>query len=401
MQKGTTSPNKIPTESPTDAQQWHPPPGVYFEYNKQRPSKPFLLRWTDGGTKRTQSFESAVEREDAARNLAEKRADHGKEILNFDPREWRRWLDFKARIGDVDPFDVLREWEVARGASGVPHGNIRIPEAVETYIAFRAEGQISADTKRHFAMHLRRRFAATHAALKLRDLTPKHIGDWLKSLVHPRTGEPMDAVTRRHHRKDVNTFLGYCVAQGWIVRNPCDLVAVPHVEEKDVELMTVAEGRALFAANAGHRIVGRLALEAFGFLRASRAGTIPRDHINFGARGLLLRGAGRKGSKARFRQGHPDNLWAWLNRAPDECWAMEWWEYRNQKRDAFVRAGIAGGSENRLRKTCLSAHLAWLKNQPLTSYLAQHRHQSTTDIYLGVMDEKDGAAWFQIGPPFA
>src|SRR5690606_3637977 len=131
-------------------------------------------------------------------------------------------------------------------------------------------------------------------------------------------------------------------------------------EEHDVELMTVDEGRRLFAANAGERIAGRLALEAFGFLRASSAGRIQREHVNFAERGIRMPGLEHKSRKAKFRQGHPDNLWAWLNRAPDETWGMSWWEYRNEKRDAFVRAGLPG-SDNRLRKTCLSAHLAWLK----------------------------------------
>lgn len=237
--------------------------------------------------------------------------------------------------------------------------------------------------------------------MKLRDVTADLIAKWLKRLTHPRTDKPMEAVTRRHHRKDLNTFFDYCVRmRGWITRNPCDAVAVPIVEEQDVKLLTIEEGRQLFAANEGNPVVGRLALEAFGFLRASSAGRIRKDDIKFATRGIRLVGAEHKSGKTRFRQGHPDNLWAWLNRAPDETWGMQWWEYRNEKRVAFRVAGIDDGSENRLRKTCLSAHLAWQKNQALTSLLAQHRHVSTTEIYLGVMEEADGEAWFQIGPKF-
>lgn len=381
---------------------WLPPRGIWYEHNKQRPRKPYMLRWTEADAPRSQSFADEAEREKTARALAEKREDHGREILTFDPREWRRWLTFKELAGDVDPLEILREWQAMRSANGSPVGAVKVAEAVEQYVAFRADGRLSADTRRHIEKHVRDRFGAYFAGEKLRDVTPGKIGDWLKSLRvsrGEREGEPVEALTRRHHRKDVNTFFDFCVSRGWLAKNPCELVAVPHVEEEDVELMTVEEGRALFAANEGFPVVGRMALEAFGFLRASRAGTLPREHINFDERGIMLRGEGRKGSKARFRQGHPDCLWAWLNRAPDETWELTGWKYRNAKRDAFVRAGL-DGSDNRLRKTCLSAHLAWLKNQPLTSYLAQHRHQSTTDIYLGVLTEKDGRAWFQIGPRF-
>jgi hypothetical protein len=382
--------------------EWRRGKGVYYEFNKNRPTRPFILRWSVDGFVRSQSFATEEDREIAARSLTDKREDHGREILTFDPREWRRWLSFLELAGDTDPLLIVREWQAFRTDKGLPTASINVADAVAQYITFRAEGKLSADTRRHIEKHVRDRFGAYFAGEKLRDVTAGKIGDWLKSLRvsrGDREGEPVEALTRRHHRKDVNTFFDFCVTKGWLAKNPCELVAVPHVEEEDVELMTVEEGRRLFAANEDRPVVGRMALEAFGFLRASRAGLLPREHINFDERGIMLRGEGRKGSKARFRQGHPDNLWAWLNRAPDETWGLTGWRYRNEKRNAFVRAGL-DGSDNRLRKTCLSAHLAWLKNQPLTSYLAQHRHATTTDVYLGVVTERDGAAWFQIRPRF-
>jgi hypothetical protein len=381
---------------------WHPPRGIWYEHNKQRPSAPFVLRWRHEGAPKSKSYATEADREEKARELADKRAQWGADVLDFDPREWRRWLQFKEAAGDADPMEILREWQAYRSDKGLPTASIKVRDAVAQYIAFRAEGKLSLDTRRHIEKHVRERFGEYFSEEKLRDVAPAKITKWLGTLVvsrGDREGKPIEALTRRHHRKDVNTFFDFCVTKGWLAKNPCELVAVPHVEEEDVELMTIAEGRALFAANEGRPVAGRLALEAFGFLRASRAGLLPKEHINFEERGIMLRGEGRKGTKARFRQGHPDNLWAWLNRAPDETWELTGWKYRNEKRAAFIRAGL-DNSENRLRKTCLSAHLAWLKNQPLTSYLAQHRHQSTTDIYLGVMTERDGRAWFQIGPRF-
>lgn len=382
--------------------EWRRGKGVYYETNHARPAKPFLLRWSVDGVSKSQSFATEAEREAAARALADKREQHGAEILNFDPREWRRWLEFKARAGDVDPFDILHEWQAQCGNSALPAASLKVADAVEQYVAFRAEGKLSADTRRHIDKHVRERFGLTHAGERLRDITAEKVATWLKSLRSSKganKGKPVEALTRRHHRKDLNTFFDFCVTKGWLSKNPCELVPVPHVEEEDVELMTVEEGRALFAANEHLPVAGRLALEAFGFLRASSAGRIERDHINFAERGLRMPGAEHKSRKAKFRQGHPDNLWAWLNRAPDATWDISPSQYRWEKRTAFSRAGLRN-SDNRLRKTCLSAHLAWLKNQPLTSYLAQHRHMSTTDIYLGVMTEANGRAWFQIAPRF-
>lgn len=394
---------EMPQRNPTkfaDVSQQPPAAGIYYEFNRQRPAKPYMLRWTEAGSKKSQSFATEKERQEVADKLGRLREVHGTEILNFDPREWRRWLAFKEAAGDVDPMQILHEWRAGRTTAGLVAGSLATTEAVERYVAYRSEGSLSKDTQRHINKHVRERFAGYFGGERLDSITPEAISEWLASLKSSKganKGESVENLTKRHHRKDVNTFFDFCVRKGWLTRNPVELVPVPAVEEEDVELLTPEECRRLFEANAGHRIAGRLALEAFGFLRASSAGRIQREHINFEERGIRMPGAEHKSKKAKFRQGHPDVLWAWLNRAPDECWSMTWWEYRNEKRDAFVRAGV-GGSDNRLRKTCLSAHLAWLKNQPLTSYLAQHRHQSTTDIYLGVMTEKAGEEWFRIGP---
>jgi len=393
-------PQRNPTKTTTEPQRWTPPAGIYYERNRQRPARPFMLRWKAEGKARSQSFASESEREDAARDLARKRADHGSDVLTFDVREWRRWLEFRERAGDNDPLDILREWQLSRIDAGASSAAIAVRDAVKTYATHRAEGSLSKDTRRHIRKHVEERFGGYFAGEKLRDVTPTKISEWLRTLMvsrGKRKSEPVEPLTRRHHRKDVNTFFDYCVQRGWIARNPVDLVPVPHVEEHDVELLTVEEGRRLFAANRGERIAPRLALEAFGFLRASSAGRIQQEHVNFAERGIRMPGAEHKSRKAKFRQGHPDNLWQWLRLATADTWSMSWWEYRNEKRDAFVRAKIQA-SDNRLRKTCLSAHLAWQKNQPLTSYLAQHRHTSTTEIYLGTMTERDGAAWFGIAP---
>src|SRR4051812_5413784 len=90
------------------------PKGFVYRDRPGRAS-PFLLFWDEDGTPRSQSFATAEEREDAARSLAEKREEYGKEILNFNPREWREWLAFKAKIGDADPMQVAHEWLATRG----------------------------------------------------------------------------------------------------------------------------------------------------------------------------------------------------------------------------------------------------------------------------------------------
>lgn len=388
----SVSPTACPPEAPTTC-----PPGMWFEERIGRPL-PYLARWRMAdGSKLSKGFASPAERVAFAAQWQKQRVKFGATVDYLSQKDIVTWKEFRDIVGDTHPLTVAREWKKLRGAGA---SDITVTKAVDAYLAFRYEGKLSGDTRRHFEKHLRERFVGKFGDMRLADVSADLITGWLKSLKHPRTGEPMDAVTRRHHRKDLNTFCDYATrVRGWLVRNPCDGVAVPHVDEEDVELLTPEEGRRLFAANEGNPVAGRMALEAFGFLRASSAGRLQLGDVRFATRGLRMPGAEHKSSKTKFRQGHPDNLWAWLNRAPDETWAMKWWEYRNEKAIAFRVAGI-GGSDNRLRKTCISAHLAWLKNYPLTSYLAQHRHSSTTEIYAGVMEEEAGREWFQIGPRF-
>ena len=374
------------------------PEGIRFKYREDRP-KPYLMGWSDGGLHRWQAFADEETRADAAAAIAGKREEFGKEILNFDPREWRAWLDFKAKANGVEPMDILREWQAMRAANGSPTPtSITVADAVANYLKFRASGSLAGVTTWRLEKHLKKRFASLYGPLHLGAVTPKLIGEWLASLRSDRGGGPVGPLTTRHHRKDLNTFLKYCTREGWMPRNPCESVPVPAIAEHDVSLITVEQGKKLFSANADFPVAGRLALEAFGFLRSSSAGRLRKEHINFGDRGIRMPGYEHKSRKTKFRQGHPDNLWAWLDRAPDACWAMTPVQYRHEKHDAFVRAEL-DGSANRLRKTCISAHLAHVKNKPLTSYLAQHRDMTTTEIYEGVMTSNDGAAWFQILPP--
>ena len=46
------------------------------------------------------------------------------------------------------------------------------------------------------------------------------IRTWLAALTNPRTGEAMESLTKRHHRKDLNTFLKRAVAEGWDLDAP-------------------------------------------------------------------------------------------------------------------------------------------------------------------------------------
>jgi site-specific recombinase XerC len=165
-------------------------------------------------------------------------------------------------------------------------------------------------------------------------------------------------------------------------------------------VIPVADAVAFFAANRDEPVAIRVALEAFGGLRYSTAGRIGWENIKFAERGIEMPGALHKSGKRKFRQGHPENLWAWLELAKDKdhpVWAMTFRQYRFAKRQARMRAKVET-PHNVWRHSFASYLLAKTKSLPTVGYLMQHRHTSTTEIYEGVANEADAAIYFGIVP---
>jgi site-specific recombinase XerD len=380
---------------------WRPPRGIRYSFRADRPTAPFYLHWRDSrGKREAQGFADDKKRELAARKLAEDRHTHGSAILDFDPVRWTRYKEFQAIVGaETDPLVVAREWKASRqglGTSGV--NGMRIREAVERYLALRAkEKSVAADTLRHWKKHLSVRLCDSLGEMPLSELTPDHIREWLASLQHPRTGQPMEPITKLQHRRDLSTFLERARREGWITRNPCELVALPQSEEEDVTVISPNDAVSFFRANVNERVVGRIALEAFGGLRYSSAGRIQKEHLSFEDRGIVMPGSLHKSRKRKYRQGHPDCLWEWLKHAPEDCWTMTPLQYREEKRHAFVRAKIPF-LKNVWRHSFASYMIAKVKDIPRVAYLMQHKHLSTTEIYEGVATEANAERYFAITP---
>lgn len=380
---------------------WRPPRGIrYLPERKGRP-RPWLLEWRVNGERQTQAYASEADRELAARELVEKKGEFGTEVLTFDPAEWRRWLAFKAEApAGIDPMVILHEWQHFRQGTDAAGSDMTVADAITRYKELRwhvDDAKISDDTKRHIKKHVEERFGSRFGRLRLREITPEHIRGWLKDLRNGRTGEPVDALTKRHHRKDLNTFLKRAVAEGWIVRNPCDSVAVPTKVQEDVTVLSVEDAVKLFTANRDQPCIGRLALEAFGGLRYSSAARIQKEHLDFDSKGVAMPGKAHKSGKRKYRQGHAANLWAWLAHAPEMCWTMTVRQYLKAKGEAFVRAGVANPG-NVLRHSFASYDLALRKDPPKTAYIMQHTSLKMLEIYEGIAKEADAAAYFALTP---
>lgn len=357
----------------------------------------------------TLSFEDAATRERAGRKLAGERKTQGEIAMTWNAVGWREYIEAKEAAEGADLRIVVHEWKTGRASAGTTTDahSPRVPDAVEKYFKLRLAEDVKegTDTYRHLDLHLRKRFAVKFRAKMLHEVTSDEIRDWMNGLINPDNGEPMGVVTKGHHRKNVNAFYDRAVLEEWVRFNPCVRVKAPSAKLEDEEdddiagrVIPVADLEKLFRMNRDQPVIGRMALELFGGLRAASAERMKKEHVNFAEKGLTLPGVLHKSGKRKHRTGHPDALWAWLTHAGGRMWTeVDEGSYGYLKTQAFIRAGVTNPG-NGLRHSFVSYHLALNKNTPLTSYLAQHRRSATTDGYEGLATEADAKRWAAILP---
>lgn len=301
-------------------------------------------------------------------------------------------------------FTALPEPQVA---------DLTVSQAVVKYLKLRLEEGLNpaGDTLRHLQLHLSVRLCEPLGSLRLDSVQAEHLRLWLNSLTNPKTGEPMGLVTRRHHMIDVKTFFKRCQLERWIDHDPSRVVKLPELNEESPHVIPVKDAFTFFQRNRGSRSVGRVALEAFGGLRYTSAGKLALNDLDFEERGIEMPANKHKSGKRKFRQGHPANLWAWLQHVPKESWALTLRQYADDKKEMLAVAGLrpyqlkteeereaARPLKNVWRHSFASYLLARTKSFDTVGYLMQHSRPSTTEVYEGMAKERDSCLYFAITP---
>lgn len=358
--------------------------------------KPWFVRWGADKARRTESFATERERNDAAETLGDARAAHGSAILAFDPAAWAEFTAFRARCpAPLAELEALWAKHHRRGTG------LLLGATIDRYLTLRLAEDLTerSDTYSHLKLHLRRLKDAYGAAV-LEDVTATLLRELMDGLTDPETQRPMSKLTKRHHRKSWNVFFKRCVAERWIEHNPCTTVIPPKVRVADKVPLTAREVFDLLRANRDHPVAGRIVFELFGGLRCSSVERLRKIDVKRAAKGITLPGAvadeetgelknNHKSQRTKYRQGQPEVLWAWVDHAGDAAWsAITEKNYDDQKRDAFVRAGVKNPG-NVLRETFASYLLAATKDMQKVGYLMQHTNIHMTSVYEGVADEAD------------
>ena len=379
-----------PAEQPDGNQEWQPPRGIRYSSRPGRPS-PFLLHWSDDGKRCAAAYPSPAARETAAKALAEKRTDHGTDVLSFDPREWRRWLSFRELIGDTDPVQVAQQWLAAREKHGM-QASILVSVASERYLVARASEGIAMATLSHAKADMAR-FTATFGTRLLGEIRPEEIRQWLAQL-------PFAEVTKRNHYKRVNAFFTWARLEGLATFNPCESIKSPARESEDVTVLTVADVEKLFATawKLRPQVCAKLALEAFAGLRFSSASRLVKEDINFREKGITLPAAKIKTRRRHYIDGLPANLWTWLRAAPPEAWTLTERQYLTLKSEAFTLAGVKNPG-NVLRHSFCSYHVAAHKDAARTAVVLCHASPSMLyQHYKGRATARDAKRYFSVTP---
>jgi integrase len=369
------------------------PRGVTLgEWGDER-KKPFFIR--HGKPRRTESFLSELDRNAFAQErFVREHSEEARKLQDFSLAGWREFQEFRARTDFAPLSDIEIVW---RQVKGTVHLGMSVADAVKRFLEFRDGEGLAADSVRHTKTILQR-FAQQFGSRKLTEITSDHVREWLASLQKRLN---LSSTTLRHHRKDVNTFFGRAMREGWVLKNPCEAVVPPKLRAKEeVAVLTLRNVFDLFKTNAGRPVAGKLALEAFAGLRCSSAARLKRSELDFAEQGIALPGTKHKSGRRHYVDGFPPNLWEWLKAAGTEDLKETKLSTHNlHKGQAFLRAGVDNPG-NALRHSFCTFHLAAFKDAGKTAVLLTHRNPAMLyQHYKGRgVSEAMGRAYFSITP---
>ena len=357
------------------------------------------IRWRVDGRMMSKSFATRSEAEAEAQALVDRRKEEGYAGLRgVDARTWRDLATLSTALGGATLSQLLAVWERHKGEVLGGEVGLTLADAVTRFVKLIEREGVDGDNLARYKKHLGR-LSVSLGDRPVLSISADDLRDWFAELKTPRGGK-VEGWTLIHHHKTVGAFFTRVTVEGWRADNPMGKVRPPEKPVEDVEFLTVEDGRRLFAANSGHPISLRLALEAFGGLRYTGSGRLEVSEVDFASRAIVIPASKSKDGKRHFLQGMPDNLWHWLEkwRHTPEAWDLTPRQHLAAKSAAFARAKVTN-SGNALRHSFCTYHIATRKDAALTAILMQHTNPTMLyRHYRGAAPEADGAAWFAILP---
>ncbi len=260
-------------------------------------------------------------------------------------------------------------------------------------IEFNAAKRQDGASKRYL-QDLRNRldtFAADFGAMKVGEILPSQIDDWLRGL-------KVAAQTRNNFRRILHVLFQFAVMRGYAATNAVAGTAKARAVRGAPGIFTPAQMHTILE-KAPRDFVPYLAIGAFAGLRSAEIERLDWSEIDLA--GKLIHVAAEKSKSAQRRLVTvSDNLAAWLAPHVQKSGPVIDPNGVRDKREKTCKAAEIEWPSNALRHSFASYHLANSKNAAATA--AELGHASPVMLYQHYRElvRPDAAAqWWQVMPP--
>lgn len=354
----------------------------------------FGLKWSSGSEKPcTKFFETEKEREEYRAKLKRKAKREGVSFLAFSPAQAALLSEALSMAGN-DALTVIKAVELWNERNAL--NNVTVVEAVKLFLddkynLGRDDNWVRANR------NILDRFSDYVGEGSLCDCSRDQAQAWLLSLHYA-------PVTLNNHKKSCGSFFNWCVDRRYCHENIFKNVSTPIITPPEPDFLKVDQTIKLFQTAAKHfpDLLAYLAMRAFGGIRSSACSRIPIEDINFENRGILITAKNAKNNQRDFLQGHPDNLWAWLEFSRDnfpEGFSLTERMHRRRHAQNIEKAKFQP-PHNALRHSFATYHVALLGDAGRTSRLLTHRSEPHLLFahYKGISTREDAEKYFSITP---
>ncbi|MFA5262430.1 MAG: tyrosine-type recombinase/integrase [Opitutaceae bacterium] len=234
-------------------------------------------------------------------------------------------------------------------------------------------------------------FALDFGALKVGEILPSQIDDWLRGL-------KVAAQTRNNFRTILRTLFEFAVLRGYASENAVAKTAKAKVVRGAPDVFTPAQMQTILE-KAPSDFVPYLAIGAFAGLRSAEIERLDWAEIDLAQKLIHIKAEKSKSAQRRL-VAISDNLAAWLAPHVRKFGPVADPERVRVARDKTCEAAEIKWPANALRHSYASYHLAHNKNAAATA--AELGHTSPTMLYKHyreVVRPDVAAQWWQVMPP--
>ena len=207
--------------------------------------KPYVARWyeaapssakaSDGKLRqRNKFFASAAARDEFIEQLKRTAQRQDPVLPTIAPHQLIRWQQAIAIAPEADPVEVFEFWK-AEKQKIAKLGDRYLNDAAANY----TQSMENIGRNKSYIGHVRRALADLEAEFGnrlVREFSTEELRDYLFGL-------PYGPITIKNKRTYLQGAFGWWEQQGWLTENPMKRVESPQIQDKEPEILTVAEMR--------------------------------------------------------------------------------------------------------------------------------------------------------------